>query len=78
MDLLDELGGLRALGVKCFRLWPQQADMVAVAALFRSALDGAVSPAEAQDRLAGLCPGAEFANGYLHGRPGHTFFETED
>ena len=34
--------------------------------------------AEAEDRLAALCPGMEFANGYVHGRPGHLFVEAGD
>ncbi|MGE5505279.1 MAG: ubiquinone anaerobic biosynthesis protein UbiV [Actinomycetota bacterium] len=78
MDGISDLAALRALGVNRFRLWPQQSDMVAVAALFRAVLDGTVATAEAEDRLAGLCPGAEFANGYLHGQAGHTFFDGED
>lgn len=78
MDLLGDVAGLAARGIRRFRLWPQTCDMVAVAALFRSALAGTVAPDEAEDRLAGLCPGAEFANGYIHGRPGHLFIEAED
>lgn len=75
LDLLAELAGLRALGVRRFRLWPQDVDMVAVAALFRAVLAGGLDPAEAGARLAALCPGAEFANGYVHGREGHLFVE---
>ncbi|CAA7611854.1 Protease [Candidatus Terasakiella magnetica] len=75
MDLLGDVGGLAARGVGRFRLWPHTYDMVAVAALFRAMLAGAVGRDEAEDRLAGLCPGAEFANGYVHGRPGHLFVD---
>jgi O2-independent ubiquinone biosynthesis protein UbiV len=78
MDLLAALPGLRAKGVGRFRLWPQDVDMVAVAALYRAVLDGESGGAEAERRLAELCPGAEFANGYIHGRAGHTFVETDD
>lgn len=77
LDLLGELAELRALGVRRFRLWPQNVDMVAVAALFRATLAGTVAPAEAARRLAELCPKAEFANGYIHGREGHAFIEAE-
>jgi collagenase-like PrtC family protease len=75
LDLLAELQGLQALGVRRFRLWPHKVDMVAVAALYREALNGAVDTAEAGARLARLCPKAEFANGYIHGREGHLFVE---
>lgn len=78
MDLTAELPALRAMGVNRFRLWPQLADMVAVAATFRGVLDGRMSAAEAGRALAGLCPDAEFANGYYHGRAGHTFVEADE
>ena len=75
MDLLAEVGGLAAAGVGRFRLWPHSVDMAQVAALFRTVLDNRVEVAEAETRLADLCPDAEFANGYIHGRPGHLFIE---
>jgi collagenase-like PrtC family protease len=78
MDLLGELTALAAKGVDRFRLWPQTVDMVAVAGLYRGVLDGALSVDEAESRLAALCPEAEFANGYIHGRAGHLFIETDD
>jgi hypothetical protein len=52
--------------------------MAAVAGLFRAALAGRAAPAEMGARLAELCPGAEFANGYVHGRPGHLYVEADD
>ncbi|EME71136.1 protease [Paramagnetospirillum caucaseum] len=78
MDLLGDVAGLAARGIGRFRLWPQTFDMVAVAALFRAVLAGKAGVEEAEDRLATLCPGAEFANGYIHGRPGHLFIEAGD
>ncbi len=78
MDLLGDLGGLAARGVGRFRLWPHTFDMVAVAALFRSVLAGRTAVAEGESRLAVLCPGAEFANGYIHGKSGHLFVEADD
>lgn len=77
LDLLAEMRGLVNQGVGRFRLWPQQVDMVAVAALFRAVLAGATDPAEAGAELARLCPRAEFANGYIHGREGHLFVESD-
>ncbi|TAN60139.1 MAG: U32 family peptidase, partial [Magnetospirillum sp.] len=75
MDLLSDLADLAGRGVGRFRLWPQTFDMAAVAGLFRAVLGGTMAAAEAEDALARLCPGAEFANGYVHGRPGHLFIE---
>lgn len=75
VSLLADLPRLRTLGIHRFRLSPQQVDMVAVAALFRSALAGAIDPADAADRLAELCPDTEFANGYFHGQPGHAYVD---
>jgi collagenase-like PrtC family protease len=72
-NLLPELPRLRAFGIRRFRLSPQRVDMVAVAKLFRAALAGAIDTAAAVHQLAGFCPGAEFANGYFHGQPGHAF-----
>jgi len=76
-DLLAELPRLRALGIHGFRLSPQQVDMVAVAGVFRAALDNSIDVAEADHQLRELCPNAEFANGYFHGQPGHAFIEID-
>ncbi|MGE5475464.1 MAG: ubiquinone anaerobic biosynthesis protein UbiV [Bacteroidales bacterium] len=77
LSLLNELDSLRRAGVRRFRLWPQAVDMVAVAALFRRVLAGTTAPADAAEQLAELCPRAEFANGYIHGREGHLYLETD-
>lgn len=78
LSLINELATLRAAGIGRFRLWPQAVDMVAVAALFRRAIAGTVSPAEAAAELERLCPRAEFANGYIHGREGHRYVEADE
>ncbi|KIL99615.1 putative protease [Paramagnetospirillum magnetotacticum MS-1] len=77
MDLLGDVRGLAARQIQRFRLWPQTCDMVAVAALFRSVLAGKTGEEEAEDLLSDLCPGAEFANGYIHGRSGHLFIDAQ-
>ena len=77
MDLLGDVAALATGGVRRFRLWPQSFDMVGISALFRAVLDGRLAAAEAEEALADLCPGAEFANGYIHGRPGHLFVEDD-
>jgi collagenase-like PrtC family protease len=68
--LLRELGALRDLGIGCFRLWPQSADMVAVAEVFRGVLDGRDDPAAAEARLRELVEIAPFSNGFYHAREG--------
>ena len=75
LDLLAELAQLRQMGVNRFRLWPHDTDMVALGRLFRATADGLMEPADASARLAELCPRAEFANGYFHGREGHVLVE---
>jgi collagenase-like PrtC family protease len=70
LDLLGSLRPLGAAGIGHFRLWPQDVDMVAVADLFRRALDGRTDPDEGSRRLAALCPGRDFADGYVQGRAG--------
>ena len=45
--------------------------MVAVAAVFRQVLYGALEVAEADARLAALCEGTGLANGFYHGTAGY-------
>lgn len=71
VDLLPETAALTGMGVTHLRLMPQDVDMVAVARLFRDRLDGVKSQAEAAERLAALCPGAPFSNGFYHGAAGY-------
>lgn len=70
LNLLGELADLRATGIGCFRLWPQAANMAAVARLFRDVLDGGRDPADATAQLGELVPGMPFCDGYYHGREG--------
>lgn len=72
-NLVAELADLRALGVGRFRLSPHDIDMVAVAEIFREALDGAIDAAEATRRLADEIPQAQFSNGFFHRREGMSF-----
>jgi len=68
-NLVDELGGMQAIGVDVARISPQANDTSEVIALFDQARNRALSPADALARLAPLMPG-EGCNGYWHGRPG--------
>ena len=69
-NLLGELGALRAMGIGRFRLSPQSADMVAVAALVRAVANGRAEPATASETLAELVDGVPFSNGFFHGAEG--------
>lgn len=71
LNLVGELDALQAMGVSRFRLSPHSCDMVAVAAIFRDALDGRIDGDEATARLDALKLDAPFSNGFFHGKPGH-------
>ncbi len=66
-NALADLAALTTAGVGALRLSPHGGDMVAVAELFRAALDGDIDADEAMAGLTGLLPGAAFSNGFLHG-----------
>lgn len=70
-SLLTDIPALRLAGVASLRLSPQGCDMVAVAHLFRDAIDGRLDPREAQERLGGLYPEVPLSNGFLHAVAGH-------
>lgn len=69
--LLPELADMVAIGVAALRLTPHSYDMVAVARIFREAVDGRIDAEEAEARLVALGPLPPLANGFWHGRPGH-------
>jgi len=71
--LIGELEILKDIGVRRFRLSPHDADMIAVARIFRDALDGRAGAEEAKARLADELPGARFSNGFFHHREGMAF-----
>ena len=68
-NLVAELPALRALGVDVLRLSPQSQHMPALIDLWRDALDGRLTPPQAQARMAPLLPGTA-CNGYWHGEAG--------
>ena len=76
LNLAAELADLKAMGVRRFRLSPHSCDMVAVAAIFRDALDRRIDTAEVAARLDALQLGAPFSNGFYHGKRGHTWNQT--
>lgn len=68
-NLVQELPALQALGVQVLRLSPQSQHMATLISLWRDALEGRLSPAQAHARMQPLLPGAP-CNGYWHGRSG--------
>ena len=74
-SLVGELDTLRRMGVSRFRLSPHDADMVAVARLFRDALDGHLEAGSASARLGELVGGMPFCNGFYYGAAGETLVE---
>jgi len=71
LNLLVELDDMKNIGVTHFRLVPHTQDMVAVANIFREALDNTASAEESGEKLTALGIPAPFSNGFWHGQPGH-------
>jgi len=71
VELLAELPRMREFGVTHARLLPQDVDMVAVAAVFDDVLNGRESADAGRARLAGICTGTGFSNGFWHGEAGY-------
>lgn len=71
LNLVNELAELRAAGVTRFRLSPHSCNMIAVASIFRSALDGRIAASEAAAQLDALRLGAPFSNGFYYRKPGY-------
>ncbi|MCW5699310.1 MAG: U32 family peptidase [Rhodospirillales bacterium] len=72
-NLVQELGALRDMTIGYVRLWPQAVDMVAVADVFRSVLDGKTEAREGEAILSRHVDFAPFSNGYFHGREGAAY-----
>ncbi len=73
--LLNELQDLREMGVTHYRLSPQHMDMIAVASIFRGALDGRLAAAEAESLLQALADDIPFVNGFYYAREGLSWIE---
>ncbi|MCB1486327.1 MAG: U32 family peptidase [Bauldia sp.] len=72
-NLLGSLGRLVEAGVTSIRLSPHSCDMVAVAELFRQAIDGQLDDDSVSREIATLLPDADFSNGFLAGPYGAAF-----
>ena len=71
LNLLDDLNDMKQMGISHYRLVPHTQDMVALANIFRDALDETVSVNESSAKLAALDIPAPFSNGFWYGQPGH-------
>jgi collagenase-like PrtC family protease len=74
-NLIGELDTLRDAGVGVARVSPQAHHTGEIVRLFREAMEGRLSPAEALAQTGGLMPAAS-CNGYWHGKPGLEFIQT--
>jgi len=74
VNLSDEIGEMRAMGVGHFRIMPQKVDMVAVAQAFGDRITGVCDQHETQARLDALAIEAPLSNGFWHGQEGHRRF----
>jgi collagenase-like PrtC family protease len=75
LNLMQELDELKEMGIDRFRLSPHSHDMVKVAALFRSVLDGSAPTSAAIEQLAQLAPQMPFSNGFYHKRQGYEWLK---
>jgi collagenase-like PrtC family protease len=75
VNLLGELDAMTRMGISHFRLVPHTQDMVAVAQIFRDALDGKSGIDDSRQRLSALNIPAPFSNGFWHGQAGHKWVE---
>ena len=73
LNLIGELAELQDIGVTRFRLSPHSCDMVAVATIFRNALDRSIDANEAAGRLDTLEIDAPFSNGFYYGKTGDSW-----
>lgn len=70
VSLAAEIGEMQRLGLRHFRLMPQQTDMVAVAEIFAECVAGRIGAEEAMARLGALALPVPFANGFWHAQAG--------
>ncbi len=70
LNLSGDLAALQDMGIGRFRVSPHSCDMVAVATIFRAALDRRIDAQDAQAQLEALKVDAPFSNGFFHGKPG--------
>ena len=73
-NLIHALPALQQMGVEVLRLSPQSVHMPEIIAIWRDAMQGAITPAEAASRMQPLLV-AESCNGYWHGTAGMKYLQ---
>jgi collagenase-like PrtC family protease len=68
-NLVQDVESMRNLGVDVLRISPQSRDTDRIVALFKDAIDGRMSGADAMQAMEPLMPERP-CNGYWHGKPG--------
>jgi len=71
INYIEELAGMREMGISHFRLVPHTQDMVAVAQIFRDVLDDTIDTKQAEMRMETLEFPAPFSNGFWHHQAGY-------
>ncbi|NVK17586.1 MAG: U32 family peptidase [Methylocystaceae bacterium] len=69
-NLIGELTDMQTMGIRNFRLSPQNTDMVEVANLYRRVLDGIQEPESTTEKLDDLMDGLPFSNGFYYATEG--------
>ena len=77
LNLSADLDTLKSMGIRRFRLSPQNVDMIGVAAIFAEILGGQIGADEGDARLGDLCPDVSFSNGFFHAGAGRRFIGRE-
>ena len=73
-NLIHALPALQQMGVEVLRLSPQSVHMPEIIAIWRDAMQGAITPTEAASRMQPLLV-AESCNGYWHGTAGMKYLQ---
>ena len=77
LNLINELSELRAMGVSRFRLSPHTCNMVKIASIFDSILDGCITAAEGAAQLDEMNIPEPFSNGFYYGKSGYRRLATQ-
>ncbi len=73
-NLIQEMGAMRDMGVRRFRLSPHDnVDMLVVARTFHDVMDGLIDADEGEARLDEMMGDAPFSNGFYHGLEGREY-----
>lgn len=75
VNLAREIAELQTMGIRQFRLSPQNVDMVEVARIYRAVQNQDMGGEEAVLQLERILPQFDFSNGYFHGVEGRRLYD---